>query len=57
MDLESLQKGGPSSFEGFPGPTLLGSLVSGPMEMEGRLTWPLHIVRRGLYPREVLAVV
>ena len=57
MDLESLQKGGPSSFEGFPSLTLLGSLISSPMGMEGRFTRPLHIVRRGLYSHEVLAVI
>ena len=57
MDLESLQKGGPSSFEGFLGPTPLGSLISSLMGMEGRFTWPLHVVRRGLYPYEVLVVI
>ena len=25
--------------------------------MEGQLTWPLHIFRRGLYPFEMFAVV
>ena len=57
MDLESLQKGRPSSLEGFPSPTLLGSLISSLMGMEGQFTWPLHVVRRGLYPHEVLAVI
>ena len=57
MDLESLQKGGLSSFEGFPGPTPLGSLVSSSMGTEGQFTQPLHVVRRGLYPHEILAVI
>ena len=57
MDLEGLQKGGPSSFEGLPRPTPFGSLVSSPMGVEGRITRLLHIVRRGLYPHEVCAVI
>ena len=57
VESKSLQEGGPSLFESFPCPTLLGSLISSPVGMEGLLTRPLHILRRGLYPCEMLAVV
>ena len=35
MILEGLQKGGPSSFVGLPGPTLFSSLVGSLMGVEG----------------------
>ena len=57
MDLEGLQKGGLSSFVGLPRPTLFSSLVGSPMGVEGRFTQPLHVVRRGLCPHEVCAVI
>ena len=57
MESKSLQEGGPHLFESFSFPSQLGSLISSPVGMEGRLTWPLHILRRGLYPCEMLAVV
>ena len=57
VDLEGLQKGGLSSFEGLPRPTLFSSLVGSPMGAEGQFTWPLHVVRRGLCPHEVCAVI
>ena len=57
MKLESLQKGGPSSFIVLPGSTPFGGLIAGPMVVEGSLTWPLHVVRRGLCPHEVCAVI
>ena len=57
MDSKSLQEGGLSPFKGFPGPTSLGSLVGSPVGTEGQFTQPLHIIRRGLYPREMLAVI
>ena len=57
MDLEGLQKGGLSSFVGLPRPTLFSSLVGSPMGAEGRFTQPLHIIRRGLCPHEVHAVI
>ena len=57
MDLEGLQKGGPSSFVGLPRPTLFSSLVGSPMGVEGQFTWPLHVIRRGLCPHEVHAVI
>ena len=50
VDLEGLQKGGPSSFVGLPGPTLFSSLVGSLMGVEGQFIWPLHLVRRGLCP-------
>ena len=57
MDLEGLQKGGPSPFVGLPGPTLFSSLVGSPMGAEGQFTQLLHVVRRGLCPCEVRAVI
>ena len=57
MKNKSLQEGGLSPFKGFPGPSPLGSLISSPVGTEGRFTWPLHIIRRGFYPREMLAVI
>ena len=57
MESKSLQEGGPGPFESFSCPTPLGSLISSPVGMEGQLTLPLHILRRGLYPCEMLAVV
>ena len=57
MDLEGLQKGSLSSFVGLPIHTLFSSLVGSPMGAEGRFTRPLHIVRRGLCPHEVCAVI
>ena len=57
VDLEGLQKGGLSSFVGLPRPTLFSSLIGSPMGAEGQFTWPLHVVRRGLCPHEVCAVI
>ena len=57
MESKSLQEGGPNLFESFPCPTPLGSLISRTVGMEGQLTQPLHILGRGLYPCEMLAVV
>ena len=57
VDLEGIQKGGLRSFVGLPRPTLFSSLVGSPVGAEGRFTRPLHIVRRGLCPREVHAVI
>ena len=57
MDLESLQKGGPSFFIVLPSSTPFGGLVASPMGMEGSLTRPLHVIRRGLCPCEVCAVI
>ena len=57
MDLEGLQKRHPSSFVGLPRPTLFSSLIGSPMGVEGRFTQPLHIIRRGLCPHEVCAVI
>ena len=57
VDLEGLKKGGLSSFVGLPGPTLLSSLIGSPMGAEGRFTQLLHVVRRGLCPHEVHAVI
>ena len=57
MKGKSLQEGGPHLFESFSCPPLLGGLISSPVGVEGRLTRPLHILRSGLYPCEMLAVV
>ena len=57
MDLEGLQKGGPSSFVGLPRPTLFSSLVGSPMGAEGRFPQLLHVVKTGLCPSEVCAVI
>ena len=57
MDLEGLQKGGLSSFVGLPRPTLFSSLVGSPMGAEGQFTQLLHVIRRGLCPHEVHAVI
>ena len=57
MDLEGLQKVGPSSFVGLPRPTLFSSLIGSPMGVEGQFTWLLHIIRRGLCLHEVHAVI
>ena len=57
VDLEGLQKGGLSSFVGLPRPTLFSSLVGSLMGVEGRFTWLLDVVRRGLCPREVRTVI
>ena len=57
VDLKSLQKGGLGSFVGLPRPTLLSGFVGIPMGMEGSFTWLLHIIRRGLCPCEVWAVI
>ena len=50
MDLEGLQKGGPSSFVGLPGPTLFSSLVGSPMGVEGQFTRLLHHRQEGALP-------
>ena len=57
MDLESLQKGGPSFFIVLPGSTPFGGLIASLMAMEGSLTRPLHVIRRRRCPREVCAVI
>ena len=57
MENKNLQEGEPNPFKGFPGHTPLGSLVSSPVGMEGRLTWPLYVIRRGFYPCEMFAVI
>ena len=57
VDPESLQKGGLGFFIVLPSATPFGGLVASPMGAEGSLTRPLHIVRRGLCPHEVCAVI
>ena len=57
VDPGSLQKGGPGCFIVLPSSTPFGGLVAGPIRVEGSLTQPLHVVRRGLCPREVCPVI
>ena len=57
MDLKSLQKGSPGSFVSLPGPALFSGLIGSPIGVVGRFTWLLHVVRRGLCPHDVRAVI
>ena len=57
MELESLQKGGQSFFIVLSSSTPFSGLIASPMGAEGSLTQPLHVVRRGLCPHQVCAVI
>ena len=57
MDLQSFQEGGPGFFIVLPSSTPFSCLIASPMGPESGLTWPLHIVGRGLCPHEVCTVI
>ena len=57
VDPESLQKGSLGFFIVLPSSIPFGGLVAGRMGAEHSLTQPLHVIRRGLCPREVCTVI